>query len=126
MIEFDASEVRKVVADMQTAEKASLPAVRAVLQKGALNIKNDWRNRWMGHSHAPRLPYDISYETKERAKDVIAVIGPTKGDVGSLGNIYEFGTPRSAPMPAGMPALSTEEPKFQEALAKALTNLLEG
>ena len=125
MIKWDTSEVRKLASDLGTLPAKAVPEVRSVTQKGALNIKQDWQARWRGHPTFPALPSAISYDTKISAFMVEAEIGPDKGKrQGALGNIIEFGTPKNAPIPAGMPALNAELPKYEKALAEALTKLM--
>ena len=127
MITFDTSEVRKLAAELGAIPPQTMPQVRAVLQKGALNIKNDWRARWTGLSHVPALPYSITYDTTLLATSAKAEIGPDKGKrQGALGNLIEFGSINNAPHPGGGPALAAEAPKFEKALADVLGDLVEG
>jgi hypothetical protein len=126
MLKWDVSEVRKLAADLGEIPVKAVPEVRAITQKGALNIKQDWQARWRGHPTFPALPSAVSYDTRITAGFVEAEIGPDKGRrQGALGNIIEFGTPNNAPIPAGMPALNAELPKYEKALAEALTKLME-
>lgn len=126
MLEFDVGEVRKLAVSLAEVSAKTAPDVRAVVQKGALNIKQDWQARWRGHPHIPALPSAISYDTDYSGGGVRAEIGVDKGKrQGPLGNIIEFGTPKNAPIPAGLPALKTEQPKFEKALAEVLGKLLE-
>jgi hypothetical protein len=127
MITFDTSEVRRLAADLGAIPPATMPQVRAVLQKGALNIKNDWRQRWTGLSHVPALPYSITYDTTILATSARAEIGPDPSKrQGPLDNILEFGSINNAPHPGGGPALASEAPKFEKALADVLGDLVEG
>ena len=126
-ITFDTSEVRRLAAELGAIPAETMPQVRAVLQKGALNIKNDWRARWAGLSHAPGLPYAITYDTALTATSAKAEIGPDKGKrQGALGNLLEFGSINNAPHPGGGPALAAEAPKFEKALTDVLGDLVEG
>ena len=50
------SELDKLAADLLKAPAVAIAEVRAVVSKGALNIKNDWRSAWKGLKHAPALP----------------------------------------------------------------------
>lgn len=92
---------------------------RKVVQRGALNIKRDWRKAWTGLSHAPRLPYAVGYDTQITPAGAVAEIGPDKdleNKQGALGNLIEYGSVNNAPKPGGAPALKAEEPKFLQAL----------
>lgn len=105
------------------------PEIGKVVTRGAFNIKKDWRQRWAGLSHAPRLPYAVSYDVEYlvAGQTVTAEIGPDKNKrQGALGNIIEFGSPTSAPHPGGLPALATEEPKFVEQLERVAVRQLGG
>lgn len=124
---FEVTGLRELIADLTNAEKQSPGEVRKVVQKGALNIKTDWRARWSGHAHAPALSRSVTYDTKETGGGASAEIGPDKGiSPGPLGNIYEFGTPRNGPQPGGLPALQAEEPKFLKAIEDMARKLLDG
>lgn len=123
---FDTTEVRKLAKDFGKLPVEVHPPVRAVLQKGALNIKNSWRARWSGHPHIPALPYAVTYDTRFSREGVEAEIGPDKDKrQGPLGNIIEFGTPRNSPIPGGLPALKEEAPKFEKALTDVIGKLVE-
>jgi hypothetical protein len=97
--------------------------LRKVVGRGALNIKNDWRDRWMGFRHAPALPYAVSYDLDDKG-GIGAEIGPDKGRrQGALGNLLEFGSQNNAPHPGGQPALDAEAPRFEQAVGDAAEKL---
>ena len=110
-------EVERLVKTFDEALTESMPAVRAVVQKGALNIKNGARQRISGHAHAPAYPSSITYDTKIGPTSAEAEIGPEKGKrQGALGNILEYGTVKNAPIPHIRPAADEELPRFDKAL----------
>jgi len=124
MFEVLDSELKRLTVDLGKVSGRAVPEVRKVVKRGAQNIKQDWAKGWQGHRHAPALHRAVSYDIERGGLG--AEIGPDKGrGSGALGNIYEFGTPRNAPMPAGGPALTKETPKFEQALADCLRQLLE-
>ena len=94
---------------------------RAVVNKGALNVKLGWQRRWRGLSHAPSLADAISYDLKSRGMaEHEAEIGPDKTKrQGALGNLIEFGSINNPPHPGGLPAALREEPRFEGAVADA-------
>lgn len=94
---------------------------RSVVNKGALNVKLDWQRRWRGLSHAPYLAATIGYDLTSRGPGLHeAEIGPNKlARQGALGNIIEFGSVNNPPHPGGLPAALREEPKFEQAAARA-------
>lgn len=119
-------ELRKLQQDLGRVPGRAVPAVTGVVSKGALNIKEDWRKRWSGLSHAPALASAITYDMTAGLGTVGAEIGPDKNKrQGALGNLIEFGSSKNAPQPGGMPALRTEDPKFEAALAAAVAATLE-
>lgn len=101
---------------------------RHVVEKGALNVKQDWRDRWMGHPHIPHLPWAVTYDITADDDTIISYeIGPDKDLLqGPLGNIIEFGTGNNAPIEGGMPALDAEEPRYTRAVEDLGVQLLTG
>lgn len=115
MTEFhvDFHELDTLVDDVGQARKRIQEDGRRIVSKGSFNIKKDWRDRWRGHPHIPRLPFDITYDVTARVAHITGEIGPDKErGQGPLGNIIEFGTINNAPIPGGLPALKAEEPNF--------------
>jgi hypothetical protein len=109
--------LKELIADLEREARVAPAEARKVLQKGALNIKNDWRRRWSGRPHAPRLPYAIGYDTRVLGGVSEAEIGPDKDKPqGALGNLFEYGSVNNAPIPGGAPALEAERPKFEAAM----------
>lgn len=110
-------EVQQLVKTFDEALTATMPAVRGVVQKGALNIKNGARERISGHPHAPAYPSAIGYDSKVGPTSAEAEIGPDKQKrQGALGNILEHGTLNNAPIPHMRPAADEELPRFERAL----------
>lgn len=119
--------LREFEVELSTAASRTLPEVAKVVGQGANNIKKDWRRRWSGMPHIARLPYTIGYDVFTLPGSVKAEIGPDHSKnrlQGPLANIIEFGSPTSAPIPGGQPALDTESPKFETALAALTVRLL--
>lgn len=106
-----------LVADLEREAQIAPAEARKVVQKGCLNIKTDWRGRWSGYPHAPRLPYAIGYDTKQLGGRIEGEVGPDKDkQQGALGNLFEYGSVKNAPIPGGAPALEAEKPKFERAM----------
>ena len=108
---------KELVAEFEDARVFTRSEAKKVVSKGALNVKTEWRRRWRGIAHAPRLPLSISYDITEAADMIVAEIGPVDGPAlqGFLGAIIEFGGAHNAPHPGGLPALQAEEPRFAAA-----------
>lgn len=101
-----------------------LGACEALVSKGGLNVKTDGRRLAPHGPHTPHYRDSISYDITRGATWVEAEVGPDKDRrQGSLGNIFEFGTNDTPPIPHMMPAADLEEPRFYraaEALAESL------
>jgi hypothetical protein len=118
--------LKALAADLDAAARVAPDEVRKVAQKGALNIRNDWRRAWAGHAHAPALPRAVTYDTMQVADRVMAEIGPEKEKPqGSLGNLFEYGSVNNAPIPGGLPALERERPRFEKALEDLIARSLD-
>jgi hypothetical protein len=128
MAEFEltVTGLDELIHAMNRVERRLSKGADAVVRRGALNIKKDWARRWSGLAHAPAVPRAISYDVDSSAAEVCAEIGADKQRrQGALGNILEFGTVKNAPIPAGMPALAAEEPRFVRALVEVAENVLD-
>lgn len=91
--------------------------IRQVVSRGGVQIKRAWAARWSGHWHIKDLPRAISYDLDPVPGGWEAEVGPDKNrKQGPLGNLIEFGSVNSAPMPGGVPALDAEAPRFAKAM----------
>jgi len=124
MTGFDVHEVVQLAVELDVAAVAVLPAVREVIQKGALNIKKDAQARVSGLRHVPGAPRAITYDTTLSAGGVEAEIGYDKGGVGSLGNLLEYGSIKNGPIPALGPALAAEAPVVEKFIAEVVEKSL--
>jgi hypothetical protein len=87
----------------------------AVVARGALNVKNGWRDNAIASSgrHARLYPYSISYDVQPFPGGAQAEIGPDKGrPQGALGNLLEYGSSKNRPHNDGGRALLAEAPRF--------------
>ncbi|WP_405019553.1 hypothetical protein OHV05_24455 [Kitasatospora sp. NBC_00070] len=100
----------------------------AVVARGALNIKNDWRAnaRQTAGRHARIYPASIGYDLHPLpGGGARAVIGPDKDlPQGPLGNILEYGSASSPPHNDGGRAFLAEEPRFLIEVARLGGELL--
>ena len=114
----DFSELRKLATDLRNAGNVVRSEARAVISKGALNIKNQMRDE------AKRRHYDfshrISYDIKGGLDSIEAEIGPETGGVGSLAGIAYFGGVNGGggTVPDPMGALEAEAPNVERYLAE--------
>ena len=120
----------QLAADLLAAATGTLAASRAVVAKGALNIKNDARESVLRtaprhHGHAYKtIDYD---EPAATGYAVAAEIGYDKDKPGgALGNLLEFGGggDHSPPHLDLQRALEAEEPRFERAMDAIARRLL--
>lgn len=123
------AEVRELI-QLAQALTQRLPEaqteIAAIVNRGALNIKNQWRANAIASAgqHGRRYPYSISYDPLPMPGGASAEIGPDKGlPQGALGNLLEFGSVNNAPHNDGGRALLAEAPRFQ-AQVELLTDRL--
>lgn len=114
-----------LAAELAHAAQVAPDEARKIVQKGLLNVKADWRKRWTGHAHAPRLPYSITYDSYLNRQVAGGEVGPDKDKrQGALGNLFEYGSVNNAPIPGGAPAARAEQPRLEKALANLPVTLL--
>jgi len=126
-----------LAADLLKAAAGAIVVTRAVVQKGALNIKTDAQENV--RKSAPRrnahAAQTINYDTTVNATSIDAEIGydkdKNKADgkrtgPGGIGNLLEFGGggDHSPPHRDLGRALDAEEPRFEASLALAIERLL--
>lgn len=118
--------LRDLVHDLTMAGPVSMEKAKAVVSRGALNIKNEWREGVSGLAHAPALPYALSYDTTARRGVIEAEIGFDKDKPqGALGNLIEFGSVQNPPHADGQKALDREEPRFVSAMEDVAGEVLQ-
>lgn len=124
----DMSEVNKLAADLAAASFATLPMAEKVLEVGAVKIKKDAAKRIKSadrHGRLPAYPSSITYDTTTKGVSVEAEIGPDKNrNQGPLGNVLEYGTSDTAPIPHLQPALEAEAPVVEQLLAAGAAALI--
>ncbi|MGW5556855.1 hypothetical protein ACWER9_06485 [Micromonospora sp. NPDC003944] len=126
MTDFDAGELKQWQHDLDEVLLQAPKETRAVVQRGALNIKRDAQGRVQGLAHAPAYPYAISYDTKETPAVFTAEIGPDKTKrQGALGNLIEFGSENNPPRPHMIPSGEAERPRFEKAMEDLAARILE-
>lgn len=126
MITVDARELGAFADDLMAVAFKAPGEVAAIVAKGAVNIKQDWRAAWSGHPHIRHLPRAIDYDMICTPVSASAEIGPRQDSIqGPLAPFIEDGAAgRAAPIPGGRPAADREAPKFEAALAALTTRLL--
>lgn len=128
MILYDTAEVRKLSQDLGRASAKVVPAVHAVVRKGADNIKRDMVAEATAGSdtgYYRAFPHSITYDMRATLGAIEYQIGPDKLlPQGALGNILYFGTSKNAPELNLLGPLEREEPNFMAALLAAAEGTL--
>lgn len=122
-IGMDMREVNELAVDLAAAGQLIRPAAEKAVRVGALKIKKGAASRIRSASeagHIPGYPASITYDVESRPFGVSAEIGPDKDrNQGALGNLLEYGTSDTPPIPHLQPALEAEAPIFAQKLADA-------
>jgi hypothetical protein len=120
---FDFHELTRLKADIEREAHQIVSETGAVVKKGAMNVKTDWRSNAAASSgrHARLYPATIDFDMKS---DLEAEIGPQKRGQGNLGHLLEYGTATSGPHDDGKRAADKEEPRFEKELEKLSDRLL--
>jgi hypothetical protein len=122
---MEGNGLSELYAVLEHASEEIVPEARKVVQRAALNIKNDAKKKASGLAHAPHYPRSISYDTAVSETTVTAEIGPDKDrSQGALGNILEYGTSKNPPYAHLGPALDYEGPNFVRYLGDLGEDLL--
>lgn len=120
MINADTRQLDALAAVFRVnAVRAQMQAV-AVVNRGALNVKNGWKANATATArrHARLYPNSISYDMRPHPTGAQAEIGPDKSKPqGALGNLLEFGSVKNPPHNDGGRALEAEAPAFMAHVA---------
>jgi hypothetical protein len=115
------------IADLERADAELPERAERVVGRGLFQIKKDWAARWSGHRHIPHLPRAINYDVVRHGDDISGEVGVDRNRrQGELGGIIANGDGANAPLPGPLEAIAAEEPKFVNALADMLQDLLDG
>ena|SRR5690625_606787 len=126
-VSIDTSEVEQLAADMRAIDSRLSRHVRPVVERGAVQIKNDLQQQMRGSRHFAPVARGISYDMRSPGGAYEAEIGPEKGSPGSLANIAYFGDSLGAgTVEDPTAALEREAPKFADALADLAADLVFG
>ena len=126
-VSIDASEVRALAEDMRRIDSRLSRHVRPVVERGAVQIKNDLQAQARKSRSFRGFAPGISYDMRTPGGAYEAEIGPVKGRPGSLANIAYFDTSRGGGTVEDPSAtLEREAPKFADALADLAAELALG
>lgn len=113
---------------LRAGAKAADDDVRAVLKKGAVNVKKTWIANAKASSgeHASAYPYSVTFDEPEGgvgfgAGTLVIEIGPDPTrKQGIFGWLLEYGSVHNGPHNDGARAAEAEAPNLAEHLAKAV------
>lgn len=124
-IVIDNSDFRRVAAAMGEGIDRLPREVRAIVSKGALNLKNVMNDDFRSSPHFKGITGAVSYDMTGDATYSEAQIGPEKGAPGSLANIAYFGSSRGGGTVTNPQVrLEEEAPRFAEFLADAAEKVI--
>jgi len=122
---LEASGFSEVIQAFATAERASASQARAVVERGAMNIKRQLQRELSDSKHFKGVARDVSYDVRTAGAFgggiIEAEIGPESGpgSAGNLANVAYFGTSRGGgTVPDPSLALAAEVPRFERELGR--------
>lgn len=115
MSDMDTRELQALANVFRVNSVRAQVQARAVVARGALNVKNGWRANAVATAgrHARLYPSSIGYDMLPYPTGASAEVGPDKGKPqGALGNLLEFGSVKNPPHLDGARALAAEQVAF--------------
>jgi hypothetical protein len=130
-VNLNMAAVKALADDLGRIRGRLEPAMRSVTSRGALNIKNAAKAAILAqttHKYVKQYPNSITYSILQSSgTKVWAEIGPDKDKPqGALGNLLEFGSPSSTPLPHLVPAWEAEAEPYEQFMATAAENAVFG
>lgn len=124
-IRIDASEFRTFASDMLRGLDAVPDETHRVVERAAVNIKDDLQRQMRGSAHFRPVAAGINYDMSAGYHTSRAEIGPDKGSPGSLANIAYFGGANGGGGTVEDPqaALDREIPNLEQHLAEVVEGL---
>lgn len=121
-IGLDMTDVSVLAVDLMAQAATALPATKKIIEVGANKVKKEAAATIRAadtKGRLPAYPSSITYDVEvEGTGNVSGEIGPDKDRTqGPLGNVLEYGTSRSGPVPHLQPALEGEATIVEAELA---------
>lgn len=125
-VTIDVTEVRALEHDMRQVDSRLTRHLIPVVEKGAINVRDDMRQAAAGSRYFHLLP--LTYDMNYPAGAIEAEVGPVKGGAASLANIAYFGGAHGGGRTIEDPqaAADREAPRFERALADVAADLVFG
>lgn len=113
-------DIGRLVQDLGKIGAKAVKELDGIVEKAALNIKNELRADASASTHFKGMANSISYDRYYKVGEVRYVVGPDKSRRGgALGNIFYFGTSRGGGSGDLDKPLRSEAPRFHKALSDA-------
>lgn len=127
--EVDLSELNELARDLGDVPKNSGERLRQAQEVTARNIKDTWSGKLEGSRQLPGLPRAVDYDQgsaiTRQGGEITTEIGFDKGRrQGPLGNISEFGTPRTPGRGFGAASLAENSGDYEKGIAQAIDDSL--
>jgi len=119
--------VAGLVHDLEKAAISVLPVVRAIVEKSAGELRDDWKTnaRATAGKHGKLYPSSITSEDVLSFGAITYDIGPDSSrKQGGMGRGFEYGSVNQPPHLDGMHATEATEPRFHHAIDLAVEGLL--
>lgn len=126
MIEFDRSELERLVVQLSNASRTVEDGLLPIVKRAAHNVKTGMAADAQGHPRFRHLPAAMTYDILPVGLRTLAArIGPDKRrKQGALGNIFYFGTATTPPVEDITAALVRETPNVERELAQLAARAL--
>lgn len=128
---MDTSELDALASDLQQLPPKVTRGLSAVVRKGAVNIKNDWRDAYLKSKHfrgkQGQAAKAVTFDEKVTPDDVEAEIGPNRHfRIARLAGIAHFGGANGGGGTIGDPQrfLDEEAPGFADAVGDLVDKAL--
>jgi len=119
--------VAGLVHDLEKAAISVMPVVRAIVEKSAGELRDDWKTnaRATAGKHGKLYPSSITSEDVPSFGAITYDIGPDSSrKQGGMGRGFEYGSGTHPPPLDGMHATEATEPRFHHAIDLAVEGLL--
>jgi len=119
-------DLERLAAALAKASFKTVPAVAAVVAKGAQNVKDRMAEDARSSGSYKHFHRSISYDVNMGLGGIEAEIGPDKDRLqGALGNVLYFGTSKNAPVLDIEAGLRVESAEFEKYVAEAADKALD-
>lgn len=125
--DFDVGELARLEQDLREAPMRVQRKLPPVVDRGAVNIKRDWRASATetAGQHGKLYPSSIDFDAGWVSGGYEAEIGPrTDRPQGGMGPGFEYGSVHQQPHMDGNRAADAEGPRFERAVADLIDGVL--